>query len=65
MQRLVDTVSRVTGPAADAVAVEIATAQERATRLAARQREIDDGLTDLKAQTINREEVALALEQFD
>jgi site-specific DNA recombinase len=65
VQRLVDTVSRVKGPAADAIAVELGKAQERLATLENRQQEIGSELTNLDAQAIDREHLAGALEEFD
>jgi len=65
VERLVGAVSRVTGPAADAIAVELAKAQERVTTLEARQREVEDEVAALAAQDIDRDAVAAALVEFD
>jgi site-specific DNA recombinase len=65
VQRLVETVSRLTGLAADATASELATAQERVASLEARQAEIKNELTTLDTQAIDRDDLARALESFD
>ncbi|MCP3937968.1 MAG: hypothetical protein GY708_21680 [Actinomycetia bacterium] len=57
--------SRLTGLAADATAAELATTQERVTRLEVRQTEIKTELADLKAQSIDRDDLARALAAFD
>ncbi|MCP4003158.1 MAG: hypothetical protein GY725_03075 [bacterium] len=65
VERLVAAVSRVDGPAADAVAEKLTTAQERLAQIKARQAEIKTELADLKAQSIDRDDLAQALEAFD
>jgi site-specific DNA recombinase len=65
VQRLVETVSRLTGPAAGATAAELATEQERMTVIESRQAEIKAELTALDVQAVNRDELARALEAFD
>ncbi len=65
IERLVGAVSRVTGPAADAIAAELARAQERLARLEARQREVQDELAALAATEIDPDAVARALENFE
>jgi site-specific DNA recombinase len=65
VQRLVETVSRVTGSAADAITVELEKAQQRVSTLEGRQREIQSELPDVNAQAIDREHLARALEEFD
>ncbi len=57
--------SRLTGPAADATAAELATAQGRVASLEARQAEIKAELATLDVQAIDRDELARALEAFD
>ncbi len=64
-QLLVETVARVSGSAADAVAVELATAQERFFTIETRLAEIGVELDALKAQVVDRHELAQALEAFD
>jgi site-specific DNA recombinase len=63
VQRLVETVSRVTGPAADAIAAELEKVQQRLATLENRQIEIE--LANLDTQVIDREHLARALEEFD
>jgi site-specific DNA recombinase len=63
--RLVDTLSRTTGSAADAVAADLEKAQERVTTLEARQVEVRDGIAALKAQEIDRDDLVQALTDFD
>ena len=65
VQRLVETVSRVTGPAADAVSAELVTAQERVAAIEKRSAEIKVELATLDVQAIDRQELARALESFD
>ena len=65
VERLVDTVSRINGPAADAVADELTKAQERVAMLENRQREIGAELSDVNLQTIDRDELDRALAEFD
>jgi site-specific DNA recombinase len=65
VERLVAGVTRVTGPAADAVAVELARSQERVTTLESRQREVEAEIAALAKQDIDREAVAVALLEFD
>ncbi len=65
VQRLVGAVSRVTGPAADAIAAELAKVQERVATLTARQREVAVDVALLAAQDVDRDAVARALAEFD
>ena len=65
MERLVATLSRTEGPAADAVAGQLNVAQARAATIEARLREITDALAALKTQEIDRDDVARALVDFD
>jgi site-specific DNA recombinase len=65
VQRLVETVSRVTGPAADAIAAELEKVQQRLATLENRQSEIEIELANLDAQTIDRDDLARTLEEFD
>ena len=65
VQRLVETVSRVAGLAADAVAAELAAVQERIAAIETRQTEIKAELATLDVQAIDRDELARALELFD
>ena len=65
VERLVGAVSRVTGPAADAVAGELEKVQGHVQTVEARLREIDDELDALKAQEVDRDDLARALEEFD
>jgi site-specific DNA recombinase len=65
VQRLVEAVSRVTGSAADAIASELTTAQERVAGLESRQAEIKAELANLDVQAVDRDELARALEAFD
>jgi site-specific DNA recombinase len=65
VQRLVETVSRLTGPAADATAAELAASQERIASLERRLGGIKTELATLDVQAINRDDLARALEAFD
>ena len=65
VERLVATVSRVEGSAADAVASELSNAQERVETLLARQAEVQAELETVKAQDVDRESLARALIEFD
>ena len=65
VERFVDAVSRVTGPAADAIAAELEKAQQRLSTLETRQQEILGELADLDAQAIDRDDLARALAEFD
>jgi site-specific DNA recombinase len=65
VQRLVEAVSRTTGRAADAIASELTSAQERVAGLEARQKQIKEELAALDTQVVNRDELARALESFD
>ena len=65
VERLVDTVSRINGPAADAVANELTKAQERVATLENRRREIEAELSDVNLQTIDRDDLDRALAKFD
>ncbi len=65
VERLVGAVSRVTGPAADAIATELTRAQERLGALEARIREVRAHEAALAAQEINEADLARALEAFD
>ena len=62
--RLVDTVSRVTGPAADAITSKLAKAQAHVNTLENRQREIETELSDLNTQAIDSEHLTRTLEEF-
>jgi site-specific DNA recombinase len=64
VERLVGGVTRVTGPAADAIAAELAKAQERVAALEARQREVEAETALLGKQDIDREAVGAALVEF-
>ena len=65
VQRLVETVSRLTGPAADATAAELATIHEQVAGLESRQAKIKTELATLNAQAVDRADLARALEAFD
>ncbi len=65
IDRLVDAVSRTTGPAADAIAAKLGKAQGHVHTVEARLREIDGELATLKAQEVDRDDLAHALEEFD
>ena len=65
VERLVGAVSRTTGPAADAIASELEKAQFRVQTMETRTHEIDDELAALKAQDVDRDDLARALEEFD
>jgi len=65
VERLVGGVTRVTGPACDAIAGELARVQERVATLEARQREVEVEIAALAAQDIDREAVAQALQDWD
>jgi len=65
VERLVGAVSRVTGPAADAIAAELAREQERVGTLESRQREVEAEIAALGKQDIDREAVASALQAWD
>ena len=65
VERLSDTVSRVEGDAADAVAGELAKAQERATALELRLAEVEAELVGLDGQAVDREGLTRALAEFD
>ena len=65
VQRLVEAVSRTTGPAAEAIASELTTAQERIAGFEKRQAKMRTELATLGAQAIDRDDVARALEAFD
>ena len=64
VERLVSAVSRTTGSAADAIAAELEKAQDHARIIEFRLSEIDDELHGLKAQDVNRDDLAQALEEF-
>ena len=55
----------MSGPAADAIAGELATAQGRVANAESRQAEIKTELATLDAQNIDRTQLARALEAFD
>jgi len=63
--RLVDTLSRTNGPAADAVAIDLEKTQERVTTLESRQGEVREEIAVLKAQEIDRNDLTQALGEFD
>ncbi|MCH7780000.1 MAG: recombinase family protein [Acidobacteria bacterium] len=65
VERLVGAVSRTAGPAADAIATELEKAQSHVQIVDARIHEIDDELDALKAQDVDRDDLARALEEFD
>lgn len=65
VERLVGTLSRTTGPAADAVAAELTKAQDRVATLTGRLDEIATEETALAAQTVDQADLARALEAFD
>ena len=65
IERLVATVARLDGAAAEAVASELTKAQERVRLLEQRQAEIGNELADLATRVVDREELARALEAFD
>jgi len=65
VQRFVEAVSRVSGPAADAIAGELTAVQEKVTTIGARQGKVKDELAALDTQAIDRDEMARALEAFD
>jgi site-specific DNA recombinase len=64
VERLVTTLSRSTGPAADAVHVELAKAQERVGVLVARLGEVREREVALAAQQVDEADLARALEAF-
>jgi len=64
-ERLVATISRLHGPASDAIATELAKTQERVQTFEARKTEIQSELADLDKQSIDRDELARALVEFD
>ena len=64
VERLVGAVSRVEGSAADAIAGELKKAQDHTGTIEARLSEIDDELQRLKAQDVNRDDLARTLEEF-
>ena len=65
VQRLVETVSRLTGPAADATAAELGAAQKRVANAESRQTEIKAELAAFDVQAIDRDELARALVEFN
>ncbi|MCP4006265.1 MAG: recombinase family protein, partial [bacterium] len=65
VERLVAELTRRDGPAADAIAAELTAAQERLAQIKGRQAEIKTELADLKAQSIDRDDLTRALEAFD
>ena len=65
VQRLVESISRISGPAADAIAGELTGVQERVARLESRQAEIKNELATLDVQAIDRAELARALVEFN
>jgi site-specific DNA recombinase len=65
VERLVATLSRSTGAAADAVHAEVGTAQERVGTLDARLADVRDRETALAAQQIDEADLARALEAFE
>jgi site-specific DNA recombinase len=65
VERLVTTLSRSTGAAADAVHAELVAAQERVGTLEARLAEVREREASLAAQQIDEADLSRALEQFD
>ena len=65
VERLVGAVSRVEGSAADAIARELEKVQDHVRTVESRLSEIDDELDRLKAQDVDRDDLARALEEFD
>ena len=65
VERLVGAVSRTMGPAADAIAAELERVQSHVQTVEVRLREIDDELAALKAEDVDRDDLAHALEEFD
>jgi site-specific DNA recombinase len=65
VERLVATLTRTEGPAAEAVGAELNRVQERLATLDARLREIADRLAALREQDVDRDAVARALADFD
>ena len=65
VEHLVGAVSRVEGSAADAIAAELAKAQSHVQTVEARIHDINDELDALKAQDVDRDDLARALEEFD
>ncbi len=65
VERLVATVSRMDGPAADAIAAELTKAQERVQKLESRQTEVAAEMQVVKAEDVDRDAVAHALTEFD
>ncbi len=64
VERLVATLSRSTGAAADAVHAELVTTQERVGTLEARLAEVRDREVTLAAQQVDEADLARALEAF-
>jgi site-specific DNA recombinase len=64
VQRLVETVSRVSGQAAEAVAAQLEAAQTRLATLENRQGEVEVELASLKTQVVEREDLTQALAEF-
>ena len=65
VERLVETLSRASGPSADAVASTLNEKQQHVQTLESRLIKNDDELASLKTQAIDREDLARALEEFD
>ena len=65
VERLAAAVSRVEGPAADAIAGELGKVQELVQTIEARQAEIEAELAHLAAQNVSRDELTRALVEFD
>jgi len=65
VERLVGGITRIKGPAADAIAAELARVQERVATLESRQREVEAEIATLAKQDIDRDAVAAALVEFD
>ena len=62
--RLVDGVTRTSGPAAEAITGQLQKAQEQVQTLDARLGEIGEELAALKAQEVDRDDLTMALEDF-
>ena len=65
VERLVSTLSRTTGPAAEAVRTELEKAQERVATIEARLVEVQAESAALASQCIDEADVARALQDFD
>jgi len=65
VERLVSTLSRVTGPAADAIAGELSKSQDQVTTLEARLAEVREQEKTLAVQQVEEADLAMALQDFD